>query len=54
MGLNVIHLLESVESVAWEMRDASLQMLWDEIPPIWTPDQRAMLVARGVERMAVT
>lgn len=53
VGMNVIHLLERVESVAREMRDASVQMLCDEIPPIWTPEQRAMLVTRGVERKVI-
>lgn len=54
VGLNVIDLLERVESVARKMRDASVEMLYDEIPPIWTPEQRAMLVARGVERKVIT
>jgi membrane dipeptidase len=52
LGLNIIRVLEEVERFAERAQSESTDMMCDEISPIWTPDQRALLVAKGAERKA--
>ncbi|KAK8003898.1 hypothetical protein PG989_003617 [Apiospora arundinis] len=51
MGLNVIRLLEEVELASQRAQaDESWEVPCDEIPPPWTTEQRALLVATGEGR----
>lgn len=50
MGLNVIRVMAAVEAVASHETSQGLSVLNDEIPSIWTPEQKQMLVNQGQKR----
>ena len=53
LGLNIIRVLEEVETFAKRVKSESANMLCDDIGEVWKPEQRALLVSRGAQRKVV-
>ena len=49
LGLNIIRVLEEVESCANLLQQASMPALCDKVEPIWTSEQRELLIAKGAQ-----
>ena len=52
MGLNIIRVMEEVEGFAKRALQEGRQALCDQIEEVWTPEQRDMITAKGLERTA--
>ncbi|KAJ4563947.1 hypothetical protein HRR82_009327 [Exophiala dermatitidis] len=50
MGLNVIRAMAGVEAVARRETEQGVPALNDQIPSIWTAEQKQMLIKQGQRR----
>lgn len=50
LGLNLIRILKSGEETANRLKGEGAAVLFDEIPPVWTDEQKSMLLEAGKTR----